>query len=374
MANFTTLLERLQKDISSAIRVTMPGKIVTYDYKTQKAVVKIDMKELYSNDVELDYPIISSVPVLFMSSGGASITAPVNAGDSCLLLFNDRDITNWLLGSKGERPASRRLHDINDAIAVMGLMSFTEISAAKNNEDLLITYDGSEVTLKPNGNIDILSASTINVKTDRVIINCSNAEVNAEDKISLKCQDAIITASERVDVNCKQAKVVAEADVNIVCENSITKSSNNATIISKNSFIQATETVNLTCKNLNASASETVVLESQNININNSQNLVLNSNNVNITSTENIIIGCKNAIITASEEITSTATKFTHNGAFVINGETKITGALTTQAGITNTGGTTSSNGITLETHTHPYIDTIGEPPIPTPSTTGTPT
>lgn len=404
MANLTILLQRLKEDVSGELRVAMPGKVVSYNFQEQKAEIKIDMKELYSNDLELDYPIVSSVPVLFLNSGGASITAPVKPGDTCLLIFNDRDLTSWLLGARGERPETRRLHTINDAVAIMGLRSFTEVSPAQNNDDLLITYDGSEVVLKPNGNLDILTGSTVNIKTDKIVINCNNAEINAEEQIKVKCSQAFVQAENEIDVTCKEANVTAELAVTTKCENSIIKASNNATVIAKNSYIQAEESVNLVCKNLNASVSEMIMLQSDettinainditinadsNVNINAAENLTvtskntsfnitedanLNCKNVTITSSETATIGCKNAVINAAENITTTATKFTHTGSFVVNGATKIVGGVAIQGGLTNTGGTLSSNGTVLETHIHPYTDSVGEPPVPVPSTTGTP-
>lgn len=337
----------------------MPAKIVSYEFKSHRAEVKIDMKELYSDGTELDYPIISSVPVVFMISGGASITAPVREGDTCLVIFNDRDITNWLLGSTGERPESRRLHDINDAVAIMGLMPFTETSPAENNDDLLISYDGSKIRLKPNGNIDILNGSTINVETEIITINCANSIVNATDNVKINCQDVIVKATNAAQVECNEASIKATTNATVTCENSI---------------IEATNNTSVKCKNSYTNASELVVVQAKDITIAGSENIVLTSKNTNVTTTEDISFTCVNATVTASGGIKTISPTLTHTGNLVVSGTTELTGALTTHAGITNTGGTTSSNGITLETHTHTYVDTIGEPPVPTPSVTGTPT
>ena len=177
----TEIIKGLTSKIFSSLRVSMPGVIEEYDYKTQKASVKIDVQELYDDNSVLDYPVITDVPVIFPRSGGASITMPIKRGDSCLIFFLDRDISNWLLGAS--RPSSRRQHSINDAVAIVGLCPFNKPGMAKNNTDVLITFDGSEIALKPGGKIDINSSTEINIKTDNIIVNCTNAKINATGQI-----------------------------------------------------------------------------------------------------------------------------------------------------------------------------------------------
>jgi hypothetical protein len=71
---------------------------------SKKASVKIDMQELHDDDSSIDYPVITDVPIIFPRSGGASFTMPVLWGDSCIVFFLDRDISNWLNGSLAKIP------------------------------------------------------------------------------------------------------------------------------------------------------------------------------------------------------------------------------------------------------------------------------
>ena len=91
-------LNKLAEKLSTSIRVSLPGIIEDYDFKTQKADIKIDMQELYEDGSTLDYPVLTGVPIIFPRSGGASMSLPVVRGDYCLILFLDRDISNWLIG------------------------------------------------------------------------------------------------------------------------------------------------------------------------------------------------------------------------------------------------------------------------------------
>jgi hypothetical protein len=112
------IINDLMQKISNSIRVAMPASVESYDFKTQKADIKIDMQELYQNETSLDYPVLSGVPVIFPRCGGASITMPIVRGDTCLVMFLDRDTTSWLLGGKNTKPKSMRSHHLSDAVAI----------------------------------------------------------------------------------------------------------------------------------------------------------------------------------------------------------------------------------------------------------------
>ena len=281
----------------------MPASVESYDFKTQKADIKIDMQELYHNGTSLDYPVLSGVPVIFPRCGGASITMPISRGDTCLVMFLDRDSTAWLLGGKNLKPKSMRSHHLSDAVAIMGLSPFTNKSPSKNNTDMLISFDGSFVTLKPKGIIDITSAKEINVKTEGVIINCKNANVTAEESIDVTCKNVTVKASSNLAVECQNAN------------------------------IKATEILNAQCQTLTAKVSESAQVE------------------------------CQNASIKASGTIDTETPNFTQKGNMKIDGNVEVTGTsllrgkLTSQNGIENSGANLISNGKVLETHTHTYQD-----------------
>lgn len=294
------IINDLMQKISNSIRVAMPGIIESYDFKTQKADIKIDMQELYRNETSLDYPVLSGVPVIFPRCGGASITMPISRGDTCLVMFLDRDSTSWLLGGKNAKPKSMRSHHLSDGVAIMGLSPFTKASKAINNTDLLITYDGSQIVLKPKGNIDIHSAKEVNIKTEGVIINCKNANIKAEESIIAQCKSATITSSENTSIDCKNAN------------------------------IKATEVAKIECKN------------------------------ANIKATDSSTVDCKNAIIKATGAIDTETPTFTQKGNMKIDGNVEVTGTSKLTGNATCNGrleGDTvkTTSGVNLATHTHMY-------------------
>lgn len=73
--------------------------------------------------IHSDYPILLDCPAVFLGGGESELTFPVQAGDECIILFNDRDIDNWFAGKPASPLASSRLHSISDGIAIVGLRS-----------------------------------------------------------------------------------------------------------------------------------------------------------------------------------------------------------------------------------------------------------
>ena len=213
--------EALQTKIKQDLRVSLPGIITKYDHKKQMADIDFSPELLADNNIN---PLkgISGVPVIFPRSGGASITMPVKAGDGCLVVFLDRDIRNWLLGKPKDRPMTRRMHNLNDAIAFVGLTPFSAPSVALNNTDLHIQYGGSNITLKPEGITEVFANKEITIKTpdSNVTIKPDGLiEINAAKKIDLKTINITAQCTETVNVECKNLSIKAVETISAECTN-----------------------------------------------------------------------------------------------------------------------------------------------------------
>lgn len=393
MDDIVNLLKKLSNHVSNSIRVCMPAKIETYDFKTQQASVKIDMKELYDNGSSVDYPVVSGVPVVFMSSGGASITMPVNRGDSCLLIYADRDMSNWLLGGTGQKPDSTRMHNLSDAIAIMGLFPFASGPRAENNTDVLINYSGSKIMLKPNGVINIETTKDVNISAvETVNINSKNTNINAVEDAIINCKNLTVMSSETITLNSKNNNITTTEDITVNCRNATITSTENITINSKNANITTSEDLIIDCKNMTATIAENMTAKCITAKITATGNIEIEAVDTKVTASGNINATCVDATIIASGNINTTANKFIHTGDMQItgnlqldgvgsgpgNGQITLSGIVSTSTvnvngGIVNTGGTISSMGIVLETHTHSYlVPTIGSSPTAaTPGFTG---
>lgn len=143
------------------VHTALPGQIISYDHTMQKATIQPCLKKSYLDGTTQEMPILNNVPVIFPRAGGASLTFPVLPGDTCLLLFVERSTDLWKSVGGVVAPNDPRKFDLSDAVAIMGLMPFTENSLSENNEDVLLTYKSSNIRIKASGEIQIETASTV---------------------------------------------------------------------------------------------------------------------------------------------------------------------------------------------------------------------
>jgi hypothetical protein len=152
------------------VHTSLPGAIVSYDYTLQKASIQPLLNKSWADGTFTPMPILENVPVIFPRAGGASLTFPVDVGDTCLLVFIERSIDLWLTVGGQVTPDDNRKFNISDAIAIPGLFPFSETSDATNNSDVLLTFNGSSFRIKANGDIVIQTSS-------KVAIGSSSTEV-----------------------------------------------------------------------------------------------------------------------------------------------------------------------------------------------------
>ena len=89
------LLKQHKNEIFATMNCIQIGKISSFDTSTQSAQVELQVKRRISGETTIDYPLLIDVPVIVVQGSGAYIEMPINEGDYCLVLFNDRDIDNW---------------------------------------------------------------------------------------------------------------------------------------------------------------------------------------------------------------------------------------------------------------------------------------
>jgi len=137
------------------INTCLPGRVETYDYKTQKATVTPLIKKKYKDGTVSPMPIISAVPVIFPRTKTSMIHFPLVQGDGVLLVFSQRSLETWLFKGGESEPGDPRKFDLTDAIAIPGLWDFTAATLAENNDDFIIVHNSEKIIIKKDGNIEI---------------------------------------------------------------------------------------------------------------------------------------------------------------------------------------------------------------------------
>ena len=122
------LLAEHKKNIMFTLNSHHLGTIQAFDQVHQTAQVSINytktiftfIKGAYQPQ-QINYPLLTTVPVIVLTGGSSGMTFPIQQGDQCILLCNDRDIDNWFNGQAFGPVATSRAHALTDAFALVGI-------------------------------------------------------------------------------------------------------------------------------------------------------------------------------------------------------------------------------------------------------------
>lgn len=157
------LLDLLQKQIMLTLNCHHIGTVQSFDATKQTATVTINYKKTYFqlnpatglyDPILKDYPILADCPVIALGGGAAALTFPIQAGDECLVLFNDRSLDNWFQGGTGSAVATPRLHSFSDGIILVGLRSLP---------NALTNYDTARAVLRNGSTLVGVGSSLVKI-------------------------------------------------------------------------------------------------------------------------------------------------------------------------------------------------------------------
>lgn len=189
--DMTRMLDALKQDILTNLNCVRPGIIQQFDPVTQTAAVLVAQKQVVDVAPDgtrtlADYPLIFECPVVFQRGGGFVGTFPVNEGDQCVILFCDREIDNWLYSGPAQAPSSPRLHDMSDAICIVGLSNLTDpIPNFSNDAAQLRTLDGQTLVS--------VSATEIRLEADSIVIAARQKATIGANGTGIKYEPNLVT-------------------------------------------------------------------------------------------------------------------------------------------------------------------------------------
>lgn len=118
------LLMRIRRATELGLRVAAPARVSAYNPATQRAELVLEQLPVLSTDAgSVPQPPIPlpAVPVAWPRTAAGYLTLPLVAGDTGLVVFADRGLSEWLrLGIPGD-PITRRTHDLADGVFFPGL-------------------------------------------------------------------------------------------------------------------------------------------------------------------------------------------------------------------------------------------------------------
>lgn len=155
-----------REDLSTNVACT----VISYDNVKQTITARPVMYHMDADGVSSRMSDIPSVPVLFYGSGGGSLTVPIKKGDPCWVSFSQRAFdTWWMTGKLPSQPSTQRMHDYNDAVAILGLKDRqNSLQASTENVELRYEDDNgnliNKVTMSPNGDVVIENKNNVKVQ------------------------------------------------------------------------------------------------------------------------------------------------------------------------------------------------------------------
>ena len=150
-----TALDGRQAEIWTAL----PGIVAGFDPGAMTVSVQPAVKGAIVGEDgkarQVPLPLLVDVPVSFPQGGGFTLTFPVKAGDECLVVFASRCIDGWWQSGGVQAPAERRMHDLSDGFAIVGVRSQPRVLPAVNPENVqLRSDDGADfVEITPAGTV-----------------------------------------------------------------------------------------------------------------------------------------------------------------------------------------------------------------------------
>ena len=153
------------------IHVSMIGKIETYNPQTNRASITPVGTMTCPDWQELPLPTLHNVPIQYpCGNGGKSgCTFPIRQGDTCIIIFADHQIENFLSGEKSD---DMRNHSMNDAYAIPTLFSDSVPTLKSNPNDVCLFNNGSLVVLNSSSmTINLADGTSVSIGGGDLVVN-----------------------------------------------------------------------------------------------------------------------------------------------------------------------------------------------------------
>lgn len=159
----------LKTNIFSNLNCHNIGRILEFDPTTQLCTIELMQIKQFGDQAYTPAPI-TQVPLIMLGAGNAHITMPNPVGTTCLLLFLDRNMDNFMETGEQYMPDTARMHDFTDCVA---------LTTFKTLVDPIQDYDEQAISLLNEDIIDEVNhATSLKVYPDSV-------EVQTTGKIKL---------------------------------------------------------------------------------------------------------------------------------------------------------------------------------------------
>lgn len=166
----------------------------------QMVDIQPTINQKFKDGTVKERPQVLGVPVSFPVSSTAGFTFPIKVGSTGIAVFSMRNMDGWKAGNgRPASPMNFAKMDKGDAMFIPGIQP--PGSAVNNPAKHVLVHDPadavlfqnlggveSEVRLKSDGSIEI------NTSNQPVVINCSDATINASTSVNINTPSMVIDA------------------------------------------------------------------------------------------------------------------------------------------------------------------------------------
>ena len=139
-----------QQTLKNYIHTAMPAIVQSFDRATRRALIQPALYLLLNDGPSMRRPPLANVPVIFPSGGGASMLFDLQRGDTVLLIFSERGITDFKKTYRESSPERGVMLSMESAIALAGFGPLN-LAPAYTAGAMLQTDDGETAVAVQDG-------------------------------------------------------------------------------------------------------------------------------------------------------------------------------------------------------------------------------
>ena len=180
-----TLAETLAfvwRAMRSELFTAMPGEIIEYDEATRRAKVRGSLKLVMDDGSAMSRAQIHDVPVAWPQVGGYILRMELQEGDPVLLVFAQRDLSEWKKEHAEAEPGPDGLLSEKDAVAIPGF------GPGPNGDPLVPVGKASMQSFDGTYAVAIdADAETVTVKAEdsTAVFDRENIQIDAPEQITI---------------------------------------------------------------------------------------------------------------------------------------------------------------------------------------------
>lgn len=180
MSGKYTINDIIRQDVESVLMMTytnIPAIVQSHDTTAQTLTVKVAVETPTYYGDNIAPCTLEDVPIIFPSGANWVMAGVLERGDSVMLIIPHYGIDEYLQGDKGSvgKPLTVRRHDLNEAVAIPGMMTFKSPTRklALKDKFHIAQGDNNHITFDDSGGIVITSGASV------VTVNDSGVNITA---------------------------------------------------------------------------------------------------------------------------------------------------------------------------------------------------